>query len=298
MAEPAPGPGARVREPRILVVDDHPAKLAALEAVLASLRVEVVTAASAEQGLELLLGQDFAVALLDIRMGTLDGYDLAAAVLDQRGKAAPAIIFVTAFEQTETDVVRAYSMGAVDYIYSSSMVPEIIRARVAVLLDDYRRRQAAELAPRTRRGHPDPMAMQPSRRRLVNLSVAARLVAGSDTTMRRWVQEGWISDLAPPGAPRRLVDLREVVLVMGLRFGQRQVDRELAALLGLPVDEVSPPDDACRLLAARVADLQRRPRQPLLDSVALFHRHGYSCAEISAALTKIETFSEVARAGA
>jgi CheY-like chemotaxis protein len=262
--------------------------------VLSSLGAEVVTAATAEAGLELLLGQDFAVALLDIRMGGLDGYDLAAAVLDAKGKGAPAIIFVTAFEQDETDVVRAYSMGAVDYIYSSSMVPEIIRARVAVLLDDWRKRQAEEPPPKRRA---ETASLRSGRRRLVNLSVAARLVAGSDTTLRRWVQEGWIMNLAPPGAARRLVDLRELVLIMGLRFGQKHIDPHLVELLGLPSREPSPDRDPCLKEAQRVAALLHRPEAALVTSVELFHGHGYSCGEISSALRRIEKMLEPVRSG-
>jgi CheY-like chemotaxis protein len=270
--------------PRILVVDDQPAKLVALKTVLSSLGAEVVTAATAEEGLELLLGGDFAVALLDIRMGGLDGYDLASAVLDAKGKAAPAIIFVTAFEQDETDVVRAYSMGAVDYIYSSSMVPEIIRARVAVLLDDWRKRQAEERAPRRRA---EPARLHTDRRRLVNLSAAARLVAGSDTTLRRWLHEGWIMNLAPPGAPRKLVDLRDLLLIMGLRFVTKQIDSHLVELLGLPSGEPSPVPDPCLKEARKVAALLHRPEAALAASVGLFHGHGYSCEEISSALRRI-----------
>ena len=262
--------------------------------MLSSLGAEVVTAATAEKGLELLLGQDFAVALLDIRMGGLDGYDLAAAVLEGKGKAAPAIIFVTAFEQEETDVVRAYSMGAVDYIYSSSMVPEIIRARVAVLLAEWRKRQADETV-RKGRSHQRPSGS--GKRRLVNLSVAARLVAGSDTTLRRWVQEGWIMNLAPPGAARRLVDLRELVLIMGLRFVQRQIDPSLVELLGLPIDGESPYPDRCQAEAHRVARLLHRQEAALSASVELFHRHGYSCAEITSALRRIEKMLEPVRSG-
>jgi CheY-like chemotaxis protein len=228
-------------------------------------------------------------------MGGLDGYDLAGAVLESKGKAAPAIIFVTAFEAEETDVVRAYSMGAVDYIYSSSMVPEIIRGRVAVLLDEWRKRQADETA-RRRRSEQEPPAAS-GKRRLVNLSVAARLVAGSDTTLRRWVQEGWILNLAPPGAARRLVDLRELVLIMGLRFMQRQIDPQLVKLLGLPTDGESPYPDRCQSEVRRVARLLHRQESALSASVEMFHRHGYSCAEISSALRRIETMLETLRAG-
>jgi CheY-like chemotaxis protein len=241
-----------------------------------------------------LLGQDFAVALLDIRMGGLDGYDLAAAVLEAKGKSAPAIIFVTAFEADETDVVRAYSMGAVDYIYSSSMVPEIIRARVAVLLDEWKRRQTDETS-RKRRSEEAPAPA--GKRRLVNLSVAARLVAGSDTTLRRWVQEGWIMNLAPPGATRRLVDLRELVLIMGLRFMQRQIDPQLVRLLGLPTDGESPYPDRCQSEVQRVARLLHRQEAALSTSVEVFHRYGYSCEEISSALRRIEKMLETLRAG-
>jgi len=286
-------------QPRILVVDDNPAKLAALEAVLSSLGAEVVTAASSGAGLRRLLGEDFAVALLDIRMSDLDGYDLAEAVKRQKGRSSPAIIFVTAFEASEVDVVRAYSMGAVDYIYSSSMAPEIIRARVSVLLDDYKKRHHADTGPSAHRGTPLALTTLGSPRgRLVSVGQAARLVGGSEATLRRWAHEGWISDLSLPGAPRRLVDLREIVLVMGLRFSLREISPQVASVLGLPTDGAIPTRDPCLAAAARVARVLRRPRRAVAESVTLLHRHGYSCEEIGTALSRIERMAEAAAPGA
>jgi hypothetical protein len=127
--------------------------------------------------------------------------------------------------------------------------------------------------------------------RLVSVGQAARLVGGSEGTLRRWTHEGWITDLSPAGAPRRLVDLREIVLVMGLRFSLREISPQVASMLGLPADAASPAEDPCLSAAVRAAAVLRRPGAGVIDSVRLLHRHGYSCEEIRAALMRIESMA-------
>jgi signal transduction histidine kinase len=119
---------------KILIVDDTPSKLVALEAVLTPLRQPIVKAGSGREALRLLLREDFALILLDVRMGDMDGFETAALIRQRRSSEHTPIIFLTAFEEAELDMARGYSLGAVDFIFSP-VVPEVLRAKAAVFVE-------------------------------------------------------------------------------------------------------------------------------------------------------------------
>jgi two-component system, sensor histidine kinase len=118
----------------ILIVDDTPSQLVALEAILAPLRQRVVKAGSGREALRLLLREDFALILLDVRMGDMDGFETAALIRQRRASEHTPIIFLTAFEQAELDMARGYALGAVDFIFNP-IVPEVLRAKAAVFVE-------------------------------------------------------------------------------------------------------------------------------------------------------------------
>jgi signal transduction histidine kinase len=122
------------RRANILIVDDTPSKLVAVEAILAPLRQKVVKAGSGREALRLLLQEDFALILLDVRMSDMDGFETAALIRQRRASEHTPIIFLTAFGQAEIDMARGYSLGAVDYIFSP-IVPEVLRAKAAVFVE-------------------------------------------------------------------------------------------------------------------------------------------------------------------
>jgi len=124
------------RRAKILVVDDTPSKLVAVEAILTPLRQIIVKAGSGREALRLLLQEDFALILLDIRMSDMDGFETAALIRQRRASEHTPIIFLTAFGQAEIDMARGYSLGAVDYIFSP-IVPEVLRAKAAVFVELY-----------------------------------------------------------------------------------------------------------------------------------------------------------------
>ena len=126
------------RRAKILIVDDTPSKLVAVEAILAPLRQRVVKAGSGREGLRLLLQEDFALILLDVRMSDMDGFETAALIRQRRASEHTPIIFLTAFGQAEIDMARGYSLGAVDYIFSP-IVPEVLRAKAAVFVELYQK---------------------------------------------------------------------------------------------------------------------------------------------------------------
>ena len=122
----------------ILLVDDDPDKLAVIKAVLRDPGYHLVMADSGREALRLLLQDEFAVVLLDVRMPGMDGFELAG-LIRQRSATTP-IIFVTSFDAAEADLQRGYLLGAVDYLLMP-FVPDILRAKVAVFVGLFRQRR-------------------------------------------------------------------------------------------------------------------------------------------------------------
>jgi PAS domain S-box-containing protein len=127
----------------ILLVDDQPAKLLSYETILADLGERLVTAASAREALEQLLKQEIAVILVDVCMPELDGFQLAAMIRDHPRFHQTAIIFISAIHLTDVDRLRAYEMGAVDYV-PVPVIPEVLRAKVKVFAELYRKTRQLE----------------------------------------------------------------------------------------------------------------------------------------------------------
>jgi CheY-like chemotaxis protein len=127
-----------VQQPaRILLVDDNDANLLALEAVLESAGLELVTARSGQEALRQHLSAEYAVILLDVLMPDMDGFETARRIRErERGRATP-IIFVTAYRELEEQLLRGYSAGAVDFLYKP-IEPDVLRFKVSVFLDLYR----------------------------------------------------------------------------------------------------------------------------------------------------------------
>jgi signal transduction histidine kinase len=120
----------------ILIVDDLPDKLLALQTVLESLEENIVTARSGREALRRLLHQDFAVILLDVNMPDMDGLETAALIRGRKRSEHTPILFVTAFDD-ERRLTQGYSLGAVDYILSP-VSPDVLRTKIGVFVDLFR----------------------------------------------------------------------------------------------------------------------------------------------------------------
>ena len=118
----------------ILLVDDDPGSLMAMETLLAGPGRTIVTAESGQDALRHLLQQDFAVILLDVRMPRLDGFETAALIRQRAQSRYTPIIFLSAADTMDADVFRGYSVGAVDYLFKP-FIPEILKAKVTVFVD-------------------------------------------------------------------------------------------------------------------------------------------------------------------
>jgi signal transduction histidine kinase len=128
----------------ILLVDDQPAKLLSYELILAELDENLVKAGSATEALQKLLTTEFAVVLIDVCMPELDGFELAKLIREHPRFEKVAIIFVSAVQVNELDLVRGYAAGAVDYV-PVPVVPELLRAKVRVFVDLYRKTRQLEV---------------------------------------------------------------------------------------------------------------------------------------------------------
>jgi signal transduction histidine kinase len=118
----------------ILIVDDRPDKLMALEATLASLGQNLVLAHSGTEALRLLLQRDFALIVLDVSMPGMDGFETASLIRRRKNSELTPIIFISAVNYSDTHLSRGYSLGAVDYILAP-IVPEILRAKVSFFIE-------------------------------------------------------------------------------------------------------------------------------------------------------------------
>jgi PAS domain S-box-containing protein len=114
-------------------VDDQPANLVALRAVLDGLGADLVDARSGAEALERLRERAFAVVLLDVQMGGLDGYETARLIRARPETRSTPIIFVTAYETDRAELERGYALGAVDFL-SKPLLPAALRAKVTALV--------------------------------------------------------------------------------------------------------------------------------------------------------------------
>jgi signal transduction histidine kinase len=129
----------------ILLVDDQPARLLTYQSVLSELGQNLVCARSGVEALDKLMREEFALVLLDVSMPEMDGFEAARLIHDHPRFEKTPIIFVTGVHVTDLDRLKGYKLGAVDYVFIP-VVPEILRSKVAVLVELYcKRREMREL---------------------------------------------------------------------------------------------------------------------------------------------------------
>ncbi len=128
----------------VLLVDDRPENLLALEAILEPLEQNLLHAHSGEEALRQLLHHDVAVILLDVQMPVLDGFETAKLIKQRERTKHIPIIFVTAISKEEGHVFRGYSAGAVDYVFKP-FSPEVLRSKVAVFIELHEKTETLRL---------------------------------------------------------------------------------------------------------------------------------------------------------
>ena len=145
-----PATTAPIREPgeapvNILLVDDQPGRLLTYRAILEPLGERLVEASSGDEALKRLMEDEFAVILLDVNMPGMDGFETANMIHQHPRFEKTPIIFVTAVNVTDMDRLRGYKLGAVDYVMVP-VIPEIMRSKVVVLVELFRKRRALQQA--------------------------------------------------------------------------------------------------------------------------------------------------------
>jgi PAS domain S-box-containing protein len=205
----------------ILLVDDRPENLLALEAILEPLEQNLLYAHSGEEALRQLLHHDVAIILLDVQMPLLDGFETAKLIKQRERTKYIPIIFVTAISKDEEHVFRGYSAGAVDYVFKP-FSPDVLRSKVAVFIELHEKtnqlRQQAELLKEQElaelrreseeryrflaEAQPDQIwtAMPNGELDYVN----QRVLDYFDTSFSEHVAEGWIQVTHPDDLPHTL----------------------------------------------------------------------------------------------
>src|SRR3984885_4566577 len=138
------GSGPVSRQARILLVDDRPENLVALEAILSSLNQILVPVRSGEQAIAAVLAEGFAVVLLDIMMPGMDGFETATQIKRHAKSRDVPIIFLTAATMQPEQAFRGYAAGAVDYL-AKPFDPWVLKSKVSVFVDLYLKRSASAL---------------------------------------------------------------------------------------------------------------------------------------------------------
>jgi PAS domain S-box-containing protein len=131
----------------ILIVDDEPKNLTVLETVLNDPCYRLVRAESVDEALLALIVEEFALLILDIRMPGMTGFELAQMIKERKRTAHVPIIFLTAYYNEDQHVLEGYGTGAVDYLHKP-VNPGILRSKVSVFADLYRRTRECGLANR------------------------------------------------------------------------------------------------------------------------------------------------------
>jgi signal transduction histidine kinase len=132
----------------ILLVDDQPSRLLSYEAILESLGETLVSARSGEEALKRLMEGEYAVILLDVSMPGMDGFETAELIHQHPRFENTPIIFVTGVHIDELDRLQGYRLGAIDYV-QVPVIADILRSKVAVLVELYRKRHALSALNRT-----------------------------------------------------------------------------------------------------------------------------------------------------
>ncbi|HEY7768433.1 ATP-binding protein [Longimicrobium sp.] len=227
---------------RILMVDDRPENLMALEAIMEPLGHEMVRANSGEEALRHVLLHDFAVILLDVQMPGINGFETAQLIKSRERSRSTPIIFLTAISKDEQYVFTGYSVGAVDYL-SKPFNPDVLRSKVAVFIDLYLKTE--QLKDQEKR-------LRESEVRELELAHRARLLE-SEARMAEIVGSALEAILT-------FDDERRITLFNSA--AERTFGRPAADAMGLSFDELLSPafrgvalEEMCAAAAARAASV-------------------------------------------
>jgi CheY-like chemotaxis protein len=149
-SRPTPNDDVDIPVQNVLLVDDIPENLVALEAVLEDLPCQLVSASSGADALAKLLKQEFALVLLDVQMPEMDGFEVAEIMRSNKRTMNVPIIFVTANSRDDRNMRRGYQSGAVDYLFKP-IDPTMLCSKVNFFLQlDYQKKRLEAKLQRSR----------------------------------------------------------------------------------------------------------------------------------------------------
>ncbi|HEX4337814.1 MAG TPA: response regulator [Polyangiaceae bacterium] len=258
----------------ILVVDDNAANLVAIQAALGDFEGGVVRAQSGTEALGLLLERDFALILLDVKMPSMDGFETARMIRSRKRSRHTPIIFVTAHGRDDQDILAAYQLGAVDFMFKP-LAAEVLRAKVSVFVELQRRSteialQADLLREAERREH----------------------VRSLDEERRRWEADSLRRQMEELESADRRKD--EFLAFLGHEL--RNPLTPIVAGLELVRQKLSMSPDADASLIANTKTMQRQARHltRLVDDLLDISRINSGKIELRSALTTIQDVVEQA----
>jgi signal transduction histidine kinase len=243
----APAQPAAAEKVNILLVDDQPARLLTYQTVLSGLGQNLVLARSGVEALERLMNQEFAVVLLDVSMPDMDGFEAARLIHEHPRFERIPIIFVTGVHVSEFDRLKGYEAGAVDYV-SIPVVPEILRSKVAVLVELYQKRRELRELNRA-------LALSNERLARDNLSLQAektRELEALNATLARANQELELANRSLQNEVAERAKAEEA-----LREADRNKDEFLAMLAHELRNPLAPILSAVQLLRMKLSEGQR-----------------------------------------
>jgi CheY-like chemotaxis protein len=132
-------------KPNILLVDDRPENLLAMEAALEDLHCQIYKAHSGQEALLIILKHEFDLILLDVQMPEMDGFETAQLIHGKQGFKHIPIIFITAISKEQKYIQKGYEVGAENYLFKP-IEPDVLRNKVKVALDYKRYRKKLEAA--------------------------------------------------------------------------------------------------------------------------------------------------------
>ncbi|HEX8438150.1 GAF domain-containing protein [Archangium sp.] len=232
-----PPPASTPTQASILVVDDNPNQLLAIEALLAPLGQRVVTAASGGEALRLLLGMDCAVALVDVHLPDIDGFEVVRLMREREKTRRTPVIFLSGLTADTRFTTRAYALGAVDFL-AKPFDPLVLRAKTEVFVELYLHRERLKLQAEREKAELERMRLLSL---LTQTPAAIAITRGPDFVFEfaNSLYEKVVGRSVVPGRSLREV-LPEVTsqtevmeaLRRALRTGEPVVARELPVSLG------------------------------------------------------------------
>jgi two-component sensor histidine kinase/DNA-binding response OmpR family regulator len=192
----ASGRDAVAREPiNILIVDDEPRNLVVLQSILDEPDYRLVRAESADEALLALIADQYALLILDVRMPGMTGFELAQLIKERKKTAQVPIIFLTAYYGEDQHILEGYGAGAVDYL-RKPVNPAILRSKVAVFAELYRKNREAVLTSRALLAEVNERRRADERLRELNETLENRVAARTSELLESRARLRHAADLA------------------------------------------------------------------------------------------------------